>query len=45
MEMVCYFIVYEWESMSCMIGWLYMTLVLWELPDWLVKHVQSVSRT
>ena len=37
--MVCYFIGYELESMSYMIGCLYMILVLWELPDWLVEHV------
>jgi len=44
MEIVCYFIVYELENMSCMIGCLYMTLVLWKLPDCLVRHVQIVSR-
>ena len=35
---------YELESMSCMIGCLYMILLLWEPFDWLVKHVQSVSK-
>jgi len=33
MEMVCYLIGYELESMSCMICCLYMILVLWEFPD------------
>jgi len=33
MEMVCYFIGYELESVSCMICCLYMILMLWELPD------------
>jgi len=43
-EMICCFMVYELESMSCMSSCLYMTSVLWELSDWLVDHVQSVSR-
>jgi len=32
--MVCCFMLYELESMSCMMGLLYMMLALWEL--WLV---------
>jgi len=39
MEMVCYFIGYELESMSCMICCLYMILMLWEILDWWVEHV------
>jgi len=30
-EMVCCFMLYELESMSCMTGLLYMMLVLWKL--------------
>ena len=44
MEVIYCFIVYELESMRCMIGCLYMILVPWDLSDWLVNHVQSVSR-
>jgi len=40
--MICCFILYELESMSCMIGCLYMMLVFRELSDWLVKHELSV---
>ena len=42
--MIYCFINYELESMSYMISSLYMILVLWELSDLLVKHVQSVGR-
>jgi len=37
--MIYCFIVYELESMSCMMGLLCMMLILWEILDWWVERV------
>jgi len=37
--MVCCFVLYELESVSCMMGLLYMMLMLWETLDWWVEYV------